>query len=445
MSFEFKKPENFFKGSSGKESFDDRWYDRFLEAGNFSDIDYFGGRKDSRDRQKELFILGKLENPELDYPDLESFNFAEKEEKLLKLKEDIKSGETNDIVRRVYIWKINEKLAELRMMKCARDGKDARFLRYSRFIYGEPSREIYEYTISQVRDIINRKMYSRDQDISDAAKRINAEIFQELMEIETEIEIPRTKKGAGVERDIIYNSEDIKLAFESALIEMKTSGWRVIVQSDGYGSAISVSQENKTVNIPEGRYLKGQELEALVAHEIKTHVARREKGERSRLKILGLGLDRFLKGEEGVATFRQQEVEGMKNFAGFEKHFAIALACGADGKKRNFREVFETLKNLYTVLSAKKSPEERLNYAKDKSWKDCVRIFRGTTCKTPGACFTKDIVYREGNIGIWNLVNEGSEEVRRFSVGKYDPNNPRHIWVLDQLGITEEDLRELES
>lgn len=28
-------------------------------------------------------------------------------------------------------------------------------------------------------------------------------------------------------------------------------------------------------------------------------------------------------------------------------------------------------------------------------------------------------------------------------VGKYDPTNPCHIWILDQLGITDGDLERL--
>jgi hypothetical protein len=56
---------------------------------------------------------------------------------------------------------------------------------------------------------------------------------------------------------------------------------------------------------------------------------------------------------------------------------------------------------------------------------------------------TRDIVYREGNIGVWRVVKNNPEEERRFSVGKYDPANPRHIWILEQLGISDEDLDNL--
>lgn len=33
----------------------------------------------------------------------------------------------------------------------------------------------------------------------------------------------------------------------------------------------------------------------------------------------------------------------------------------------------------------------------------------------------------------------------RFNIGKYDPANDRHIWILEQLNITDKDLLELEN
>ena len=226
------------------------------------------------------------------------------------------------------------------------------------------------------------------------------------------------------------------------LIKHQIAGWQVIVEKEGTG--IHVSQERKAVIIPESRGLKHSALFALMEHELGTHIARREKGERSKLKLLGLGLDRYLKGEEGIATYRQQGVKGTDDFAGLGYHFAISLALGVDGKKRNFRGVFGILKDYY-FINSKKEKTTAITDAQNEAWNNCVRIFRGTTCKNPGACFTKDIVYREGNIGIWKVIKENPEEERRFSIGKYDPANLRHIWILEQLGITNKDLEDLEK
>ena len=83
--------------------------------------------------------------------------------------------------------------------------------------------------------------------------------------------------------------------------------------------------------------------------------------------------------------------------------------------------------------------------ASSLAWNLCMRTFRGTTGRTPGACFSKDIAYREGNIGIHTLISKGDPEQARFLTGKYDPTNPRHIWILDQFNITEKDLEKMDQ
>ena len=95
-------------------------------------------------------------------------------------------------------------------------------------------------------------------------------------------------------------------------------------------------------------------------------------------------------------------------------------------------------------LARGKSPEEAKRLADENAWTTCVRTFRGTDSKTPGTCFTKDIIYREGNIAVWETLERNAPEMHRWNIGKYDPSNPRHLWVLDQLGITDEDLQELD-
>ena len=62
---------------------------------------------------------------------------------------------------------------------------------------------------------------------------------------------------------------------------------------------------------------------------------------------------------------------------------------------------------------------------------------------TRGVCCTKDIVYREGNIGVWDVLGKNPQELVRLSVGKYDPANSRHVYMLEALGITDQDIADL--
>lgn len=123
------------------------------------------------------------------------------------------------------------------------------------------------------------------------------------------------------------------------------------------------------------------------------------------------------------------------------------LRAAAEGEKRDFRGVYEIMEKYFYLSNLLKDQdsEKAREKAQTSAWKRCVRTFRGSDCKTPGVCFTKDIAYREGQIGVWQVVADSPDEVRRFSIGKYDPANDRHIWILDQLGITDDDLEKLEK
>lgn len=162
--------------------------------------------------------------------------------------------------------------------------------------------------------------------------------------------------------------------------------------------------------------------------------------------LLGLGLDRYEVGEEGIATLREQAIAGkVDDFAGLEGHLAISLARGLDGQPRNFRQVFASLEKYFIfkfLLDGKTLPDAKAQ-AQNSAWNRCVRTFRGTDCATAGGCFTKDIIYRQGNIGVWEVIRQTPAEMARFNLGKYDPANPRHLWILDRLEITDEDLEQL--
>lgn len=446
MSFEKVSQNNPDKDKP--EKLDDAWYERLRELASFQDYEYLTGDKERREKQKEQFLAGEIENPELDYPELDKINFSEKEKSLLALKQEILEQEKNNLVKQIYRWKINEKIAEWRMLRETQSKNDRRFSRYSRFIYGSPQKDIYEYTICQTKELIDQKLSDNDLKIREIAQKLNKELFDALLNNDNSIS-PRplniSEKTTLAKKEIEYSAEGIKKAFEQALNKYRLTGWEIIVDNEGRFSAINVSQEQKKVNIPQTRKLKETRLLALIEHEIGTHVARRERGERTKLKLLGLGLDRYIKGEEGIATYKEQQVEGTGGFRGLDYHLAISLVMGVDGKKRNFRQVFEILKDFYFIRSKNKDKGKALDNANNFAWNDCMRVFRGTTCKTPGACLTKDIVYREGNIGVWNVVKNNPDEIRRFSIGKYDPSNPRHIWILDQLGITDKDLENLKE
>lgn len=444
------------------EKLDARWYGRF-EAVNFEDYEKLTGNKEAREKTKSDFLSGEIENPALDYPELESFDLDEREAELLSLKEDILELEQNEAVKKIYRTKINESLATLRMLRATKNGDDRKFSRYADFIYGKPEAGDIGYIVEHVKELAVSNRDNADQEKQGAAQRLS-EIFSDVS----------VEAGEGVDKSILPDGQDIpgKLesvdeavhAFEEALQEIGATDWKVevddpefkvkdsgefiIVSDTSKGlSNFSVSQEHKVVRIPAeekllARNISKKKLKGLLEHEIKTHVARRSNGERSKLQLLGLGLDRYLKAEEGVATYAEQQVTGASEFAGIPRFLSIALAKGINGQPLDFRQTHKVMVD-YRLLSSPKK-DVTLEQAAATAYNDCVRIFRGTTCDTSGAVYPKDMSYF-GNRAIWTLVSENSDVVETFAVGKYDPSNSEHVALLTQLGILDSDLEQLEN
>ncbi len=448
--------------ANSQEPLDQELYDWLTENASFQAYEYLNGSSDARDTERVNFINGTKSNPDLDYPDLDIDKLDELDGILTAKKRDIVANEDNEIVMKAYRWKLNEKIAEVRLLKAAQTGDMRRFQRYSRFVYGEPSPEIFNYTIRKIYDKAIINSGSENPELRESATRLlerltvpdeKGHAIDPPVENESFSEF-RTKTKAladalfdnNEQNGSLLSAENVKTAFDIALERISADGWSSVISEST--RSVSTNQEEQKMLIPSDKEISVRRLAELIVHEIGTHVQRRVNGERSRLKLLGLGLDRYEIGEEGIATAREQALSsGVKDFSSLDGHLAIGLAVGIDGEPRDFRDVYEFLKNYFEMsnLESGVSADEAGKKAEDKAWKRCVRTFRGTDCKTKGVCFTKDIIYREGNIGIWRVFNENSKEVLRFDVGKYDPANSRHLLILEQLGITDDDLEELKT
>ncbi|MBU0671346.1 flavohemoglobin expression-modulating QEGLA motif protein, partial [Patescibacteria group bacterium] len=307
-----------------EEALDDRWYSRFVEVGSFQAYEYLDGDKAHREYQREQFITDTVENPSLDYPEIDIKKLSHYETLLLQLKTDILAQEKNDIVKQVYRWKLNEKIAELRMLKSVASGDSKKFKRYSEFIYGKPSSAIFAYTVDNLRKKINDLGKLETAELQTAKEELLQALPDNLGEV-SPAQIPTTDTVDQMRQqtfrefgDIInispeavekeYNAVEIRQIFTDILNDLRAEGWQVTIDT-GSKAAMSVNQEHKSIQVPEDERIAFRELRELIVHEIGTHVARRINGERSKLHLLGLGLDRYEKGEEGVATMREQVLE----------------------------------------------------------------------------------------------------------------------------------------
>jgi hypothetical protein len=446
---------------NSEQALDEHLYSEVNSLASFQAYEYLSGSPSAREDQKQKFLSGEISDPVLDYPDLDIEQITAKENDLLSKKSEILNLQINEIVKQTYRWKLNEKIAEIRLLRAAAYGDMRRFKKYSEFIYGKPSLDVFNYSVGLIREAASQSLSSDNEQLSTAAKDLlkNLPIVPEVTSFDLPDESTVTEANIQVMSELgdlvdlgghtgKMDAEQIKDAFSGALHQIEAEGWQVVIDDKTSKTAISVNQEKQHVQVPQGRTASTQKVSSLIAHELGTHVYRRVNGERSRLKLLGIGLDRYERGEEGIATMREQALKNqLDDFSGMEGHLAVSLASGLDGNPRDFQQVFQIMQSYYLFSNIKKGKEleEARTKASNSAWNRTVRTFRGTDCQTPGVCFTKDIVYREGNISIWEIIKTDPEEMVRFNVGKYDPSNDRHIWVLEQLGINDNDLQSLES
>lgn len=235
--------------------------------------------------------------------------------------------------------------------------------------------------------------------------------------------------------------DDLRASFE---VELKNKGldsiWKVKIDESGKYKRVSVFYRNKIIMLP-SRYLdigrinkntvSQKKLVRLIAHEIHTHVERSSNGLKSRLKLLSVGLDKYVSAEEGLATFREQRALGSgKYFAGFYPYLSVCLALGLDrdGYTRTPYELYKILKAIFMELDYK--DESKASYA---AMKRVMRTYIGF--KDKYLINTKDLNYREGNMKIHKFIYESESGDDVLDVGIYDPTNVIHVENLKELGI----------
>lgn len=425
-------------------------YQRFLEVGAFQAYAYLDGDAEWRQMQKEAFLCGASTQPTFDYPYIDTVKLIQWEQWLTALKKDIVAHETNDAVKRAYVWKIDEKLAEIKLLQATWAGDDMQFQKQTEYIYGKPSIEVFADDCQVLREMIARCQTPHTKKAGEhLAQRMPAsDVFKHTRPLPHNVLVDHVRQNtisamhklfiSPLEdtENTLYTAEHIKLAFVQALKALRITGRHVDIVTTSK-STISVNHEQKTILIPYERKLSSSKLQQLIIHEIGTHVLRRETGEASSLQLLGLWLDRYERGEEWIATMREQVMEeAYQDDVGLDKHLAVSLAYGLDGKVRWFAEVYAFLVDYYIVVYLLDDYLiQRATYlAQESAWSTTTRVFRGTQ-GTPWVCFTKDAMYKEGNRAIRNLLAKDAHALDHFPLGKYDPTNPRHIAILQELGI----------
>jgi hypothetical protein len=336
-------------------------------------------------------------------------------------------------------------------------GDMAAFQKNCSLLYGDPSAETFQNLLSFLYKKITPLVSGVDTVAQELAKNLlqklpsvsapterditcsTPEIFFLAQKYAAEYFAPLTAL-VNLQEEKVYTAPEIQAVFLQGLATLGFTEWQVVI-SRSSKSAINTNNQQKTIFIPEKREVDTETLRDLLVHEIGCHVSRQMNGAKLPLKLLSLGLAYYDNLEEGLATFSAQALhETFEDFAGAERTLSIGLALGLDGTPRDFRGVFEILVPYYQLmrqldLTVDETGEELLLGAREAAWLACVRTFRGTNCHAVGVCFTKDHIYREGNITAWQIFAQNPAWFPYLYLGKYSPNKVGHRKLLFELGI----------
>ncbi|MEX0649538.1 MAG: tyrosine/phenylalanine carboxypeptidase domain-containing protein [Candidatus Andersenbacteria bacterium] len=402
------------------------------------------------EKQRAQFLEKSIRNPYFTYPSLHAEDLERQLHSLARLEEQLFEGEDHPIVREAYRWKLDELRAKINMfIASARDDMDE-FQRHSEAVFGAPSPATFRWTVDAIHELVDVAAGHDSPIIQSAALTLRSSLPD--IEVTAPIFIPPDKTIQKVFAALQahaqpllnipttkhWKGEAVHKIFQEALEKVGMSDWEVATETGRYYVSVEHG-DSKKIRLPATRTFTRFKLLALLVHEIGVHIVRAENGRQSPLLLLSKGLDRYERGEEGLATLYEEALRGsFQELIRPERYLAFGLTMGLDGTPRDFRDVYEIVYQYFYLraLLAGRTESTAHIRAQRRAWETCLRVFRGTDGQTKGVCFTKDLLYQDGNISLWHALHHHPEEINRLLAGKYDPANPRHRWVLDQLNIT---------
>jgi hypothetical protein len=419
-----------------REVLDDRWYKELTDI-YISDFEWLTTFSKITERERERFFQGEVENPHYSLKQGTPSNLPAYEKAFMEMRANLLKDEKHPVVQRLYLDKVERHLAFIPMYAASERVEDATFFKHSVMQYGKPKKAYFTYIAKRMKDLVKAQ---KDTAYPDARKLIN-KVFSKIDTADTRFTheiLPPVIKGS---QKLVDSATAVRL-FEEALASYGIGGWQIVLDTSGVRKRFAVNAKEQKIHVPNDTALSQRALpltvsatEALVQHEVGVHALRSHNGSQQPLRLLSLGLAAYIRGEEGLATYVQQQTEGATEFYGFERYMAISLAIGMDGIKRDFRSVFDIMEAYFLLHFG--TYEDAPVRARKGAWQVCERTFRGSSGRTAGTVYTRDIVYLEGNIGTWNLLIDKPDIFESLFVGKYDQLNTAHVAALAELGIIE--------
>lgn len=401
-------------------------------AQSVNDVEILQSMQSVPASERARFLASEVENPRF-RTEASAFDLAAATTSITDCQKHIEDSSVPEVVAQLYTAKLKNQQLRYDMLDAVARIDDKRFTELSVALYGRPQKKYFAMVVQAI--LAEKPKTAVATAALDSLCKALGHVAKPAEPLPTEMLPPFI-----VSKEKSLSAGEVAELFQTLIADEGLAGWSVVVDTVGTRSRFSVNPFLKQVYVPNDAALKARQrpftrlaAEAIAAHEIGVHAKRAHFGTQQTLHLLSIGLDGYLRGEEGLASYAQQQVEGADGFYGQDRYFAIALALGLDGEPRDFRSVFSLMLAYYQLVQQdEKTPNERTI---QRTWEVCQRIFRGTSGCSVGAVYTRDIAYFEGNVGIWNYIVQHPERYPHFFVGKFDPLNDRHVTSLQTLEI----------
>ena len=416
------------------ESYDSELYTITSQVGiAFDEADWLSDHLRVSHEERDRFLNNDIENPQFTYrSQTPRVGYQENLDSVL---EALGRSAAPAVVIDLYKRKLEMLQLRNRLIESSIKGDSEEFFKISTELYGRPRKRYFSYVAKRVL-LLCKEHKKKHPAVTRRLQKVFGRVNTDEVDIEADILPPLVTGGR-----LITSVSEVENIFKETLARYNIDNWSVEVDLSNSRRHFAAIGRLKRLVIPAEEHLLTRpikptdlHIQAIAEHEIGVHVRRAFAGGRGPLLLLETGLDRYLQGEEGIASYVQQQIEGAEEFYGFDRYLAASLAVGMDGQKRDFRSVFSLMTDYYT-LKFETEEDEKHPTPFRAAWDVCVRIFRGTTGQLQGCVYTKDIVYMEGNIGIWHLLSEKPHVFEWLFLGKYNPLIKRHVSTLQTLEI----------
>lgn len=410
---------------------------------------------------KDTFLSSdRTENPDLRPHHLNEDDLLLDEADWLSFKEDLKARtDLEPIPKQAYLWRVNEEIAQIRMVQAATQGQDRRFLKYNEYIYGTPDPEIFTAAVDWFRADAADKAKNDNPAVRQAAEEVLA-LLPDMGGNKEEI-IPDPEVFAKIREQHLKENGYFALLFagvqvpDSAKIDKEAGDpilWQALrnlesgyVVADAPAAAWSADHHKEELqrpakyNMPRNRFL------GLPGHELR-HILERQNGLRGPEPLFASGLDRYENGNEGRAVMAEQiPYATFEHFSKqlrwqdiMRRYLAAGLGWGAAGEPLNFSQSFKIVNAIDRLWARDKEnadPETADAKADNRSWDLlATKTFVGTAGEA-GIVYLKNTSYLAGNVACWRTAEERPELIELGDLGKFDITNPRHVAIAQATGL----------